>query len=634
MALPGDLDVSPGSTSLPLVLLIHGNSGTKDDMVNPGSMGFNYDWSAPMQPDRDLGWSWYPHVGPYSFQLDSLKGVTSWRDALKSRGFRTAAYSQVDPSGPVAGPAHQLAEVVRHLRVTQSNPAIVLLAHSRGGLVSRKFLKDYAWDTDLMSSVAGLITLHSPHNGSTLANVASSINDAINGILSVQPAMAPVLDWLRAMTSSPSYREMSVGGAFLSGLQAGERPRPGVAYATFGGTSVRFSRVLSWWYNWEGAIAQWHWPPYHLVIYQSEVGGVSPVANGPVTALAFGGVPELAHGVGDLLTTEAGSRLPFATHRGNHLNHAEALWDPNLQNQVAAVLAVIRPDGTLLREASGAPVYVIHGGAKFWIPSPAVLDQYGGWNAVQIVADGTLAAIPAIPRDRTVLRERSSAPVYVMRRGRRCWIPNPTILERFGGWAAVRLVPDGTLSSIPEGAAIAITATYGATVKLSHLLTTATLHSHLLNYSHPGTSGQQQVTAYAGYDDNDLWRVKGPDGQPSTYKAGQPVQHGDTIRLEHVLTARNLHSHAGIPSPITRQQEVTGYGQSGVGDGNDNWRIEIDGGGSWDDGKRVRLIHVLTNAALHSHSGFSHPSWTAGQQEVTGFAGRDDNDWWSLFEIR
>jgi hypothetical protein len=634
MALPVDLEVTPGNANLPFVLLLHGNNGTKNDMVNPGTMGFNYNWFAPMQPNRDLGWSWYPHVGPYSFELDPFKPVTSWRDALKARGFRTAAYSQVDPFGPVAGAANQLADVVRHLKVTQGNPSIVLLAHSRGGLVSRKFLKDYAFDTGLMASIAGLITLHSPHNGSTLANVASSLNDAVNSVLSVAPVMGPALNWLRDMTSAQSYREMSIGGTFLTDLQTGERARPGVAYATFGGTSVRFTRVLSWWYNWEGAIAQWNWPPYHLVIYQSEFREVSPVANGPTCALAFGGIPELAHGTGDLLTTDAGARLPFSAHRTNPLNHAEALWDPNLQNQVAGVLGVIRPDGAILREASNAPVYVIYGGAKFWIPTPAVLDQYGGWGAVQIVPDGTLAAVPAIPRDGTVLRERSSAPVYVMRRGRRCWIPTPTVLEKFGGWGAVRLVPDGSLASIPEGAAIALTATYGATVKLGHYLTTYALHSHLINYSHPNTSGQQQVTAFAGYDDNDLWRVKGPHGQPTSYRAGQSVQHGEVIRLEHVLTGRNLHSHAGIPSPVTRQQEVTGFGSGGTGDGNDDWRIEVEGGGTWDDGKRVRLVHVLSNAALHSHSGFSHPTWTAGQQEVTGFAGRDDNDWWSLFEIR
>lgn len=100
------------------------------------------------------------------------------------------------------------------------------------------------------------------------------------------------------------------------------------------------------------------------------------------------------------------------------------------------------------------------------------------------------------------------------------------------------------------------------------------------------------------------------------------------------MTRRNLHSHGGIPSPCTRQQEVTCFGSWGNGDSNDNWRVEIGGGGAVGVGRRMRLIHANTNHALHSHAGWSHPQWTANQQEVTGFGGRDGNDWWEAFETR
>jgi hypothetical protein len=160
---------------------------------------------------------------------------------------------------------------------------------------------------------------------------------------------------------------------------------------------------------------------------------------------------------------------------------------------------------------------------------------------------------------------------------------------------------------------------YGSTIKVSHLWTGRTLQSHALNYGHSGSSGQQQVTAFEGADDNDLWRPKGPHGQPENYKAGQPIRHGDVIRLQHVLTGRNLHSHSEHPSPVTKQQEVTCFGSNGIGDGNDNWRVEVEGGGEWVADRRVRLIHQATNHALHSHLGHSHLQWTAGQQEVTAF---------------
>ncbi|MEV6415081.1 C1 family peptidase [Kribbella sp. NPDC051718] len=174
---------------------------------------------------------------------------------------------------------------------------------------------------------------------------------------------------------------------------------------------------------------------------------------------------------------------------------------------------------------------------------------------------------------------------------------------------------------------------FGSVIKLRHLLSGRALHSHLFDYGHPGSSGQQQVTCYEKSDANDLWRLRGPDGSADADYAGRPIQHGDVLRFTHVQTRRNLHSHAGFPSPVTGQQEVTCFGADGAGDGNDDWRVEVAGGGAWTTDKQLRLIHVLTDHALHSHLGYSDPQWTMGQQEVTGFAERDDNDYWFATDL-
>jgi hypothetical protein len=173
--------------------------------------------------------------------------------------------------------------------------------------------------------------------------------------------------------------------------------------------------------------------------------------------------------------------------------------------------------------------------------------------------------------------------------------------------------------------------TVGATLTLSHVWTGRTLHSHPAVYTHPGTSGQQQVTAFGGSDHNDLWRIAGPHG--TVAEDGRGLTDGDVVRLRHVATGRHLHSHAGIPSPLTGQQEVTAFGMDGAGDGNDDWRVRVDGGGPWLAGSRVRLEHVATGAALHSHRR-SDARLTSGQDEVTGFDGRDQNDWWTVLEVR
>jgi dolichyl-phosphate-mannose--protein O-mannosyl transferase len=51
---------------------------------------------------------------------------------------------------------------------------------------------------------------------------------------------------------------------------------------------------------------------------------------------------------------------------------------------------------------------------------------------------------------------------------------------------------------------------------------------------------------------------------------------GDFIRLEHMNSGRNLHSHAAFDSPVSGRQEVSGFGTSGDGDGGDNWIVECE----------------------------------------------------------
>lgn len=45
----------------------------------------------------------------------------------------------------------------------------------------------------------------------------------------------------------------------------------------------------------------------------------------------------------------------------------------------------------------------------------------------------------------------------------------------------------------------------------------------------------------------------------------EPVKCGDVIRLQHLATKRNLHSHL-FQSPISRNQEVSAFGENGNGD--------------------------------------------------------------------
>lgn len=329
------VEVWEGDPDRPLVLLLHGTAGTKLDMVDPHNGPDNdYDHLSPLKPEVVIGERAYPGIGVYSCCTldDKLPSVRSWRDVLVSAKFPTAAYSQVENTGFLDRPVRELVEVVRALDA-KYHKRLVLLSHSRGGLLTRSFLKRFPREA---KSVRTVITLHSPHTGSSLATLATTVRDTIENLRDVfGDLVTQALGWLLDMADSDAYREMAIGGVFLTDLADGEGPLPEVEYFTFGGVSVRLTRIREWVYTLDSALPKWRWPPYDHARIETEVPVASPLANSLPNV-----IEELTEGRGDLLTADSRARLPFAAHQTNPINHAEALWDPILQSQVLRILGV------------------------------------------------------------------------------------------------------------------------------------------------------------------------------------------------------------------------------------------------------------------------------------------------------
>lgn len=82
-----------------------------------------------------------------------------------------------------------------------------------------------------------------------------------------------------------------------------------------------------------------------------------------------------------------------------------------------------------------------------------------------------------------------------------------------------------------------------------------------------------------------------------------------------MATKRNLHSHH-FQSPLSGNQEISCYGEDGVGDSGDNWEVVCSGDG-WLRDYPVKIRHVDTNAFL-SVSGRTFGRPINGQMEVIG----------------
>uniref|UniRef100_A0A8C0GLR0 Stromal cell derived factor 2 n=1 Tax=Chelonoidis abingdonii TaxID=106734 RepID=A0A8C0GLR0_CHEAB len=115
--------------------------------------------------------------------------------------------------------------------------------------------------------------------------------------------------------------------------------------------------------------------------------------------------------------------------------------------------------------------------------------------------------------------------------------------------------------------------TCGSVVKLLNVRHNVRLHSHDVRYG--SGSGQQSVTGVSAVDDsNSYWRVRGKTSM--VCERGTPVQCGQSIRLTHINTGRNLHSHH-FTSPLSGNQEVSAFGEDGEGDYLDDWTVLCSG---------------------------------------------------------
>nr|XP_049704697.1 protein O-mannosyl-transferase 2 [Helicoverpa armigera] len=177
------------------------------------------------------------------------------------------------------------------------------------------------------------------------------------------------------------------------------------------------------------------------------------------------------------------------------------------------------------------------------------------------------------------------------------------------------------------------TVAYGALISLkNHRTGGGYLHSHHHLYPSGVGAKQQQVTTYTHKDDNNRWIIKPYDKEQ--VEGTVMVRSGDLVRLTHAPTGRNLHSHRERAPLTTKYMQVTGYGEDGIGDANDVWKIVISGGKDGEEVQTVRsklmFVHYL-QACVLTTTGKQLPKWGYEQQEVACNPNlRDKNALWNV----
>ena len=178
---------------------------------------------------------------------------------------------------------------------------------------------------------------------------------------------------------------------------------------------------------------------------------------------------------------------------------------------------------------------------------------------------------------------------------------------------------------------------YFSIIRLRHL-SGLYLGSLPHQYQHASTSGQQIVGCLEMPYDSTLWVVRPPHRLDYSKTGKDEVQNGESIRLQHLRTGRNLHAH-DRKAAVSDQQEITAFGEEGLGNHDDDWVISTRDQGQLNSLKVVTLKNIQQNTALHSHSNnvtLENSDSLQNQitfQEVTGFTGDDENNDWTVTEV-
>ncbi len=356
-----DLAAVPGHAGAPIVVLVHGIGGNARHWSDPTALNPSETWLFDLNTEPPPSTTGILTSPPYA-----ASSVRTWCQFLSANHISYINWSQAQSHGLLQFAVQELSAILSMLEKTvfepyaqdvQSGgqvPPLIILGHSRGGLVTRAALKQLG--AGGVPHLRKVITLATPHHGSYMPRLANDYNQRLQTALDFSPVAQRLPVFMRGffeqaidryvdtlangvrlallhsfgtLAQGPGFDELVPSGNTLTALAQGEQPLPGVQYFSFGGSHPVFVNFYL------SGLGQ----AFYLM---AAVGNflVERLAMIPGVATNYGGLAEMIKG--DSAVGLASSRWPEAfraPHQEFKVNHMQPLVDSTLQE---AVLQVVR----------------------------------------------------------------------------------------------------------------------------------------------------------------------------------------------------------------------------------------------------------------------------------------------------
>jgi pimeloyl-ACP methyl ester carboxylesterase len=317
--------VFKGNENKPAVIFIHGLGMDEHIWINPfesrilaGEFPITTLLSKKPQP-RDFGQKGRrPRVNLPRFSIgEHPHNLRTLFHDLRQKDYTVVTWSQRRPAAPLEHVVSELKEIVEETRA-YTRAGIILVGHSRGGLVGRKYLMGG------VRSIRGLVTISTPHKGSSLAKISTYLSPLAK-ILSPffsdkeKGTLSFTIKKMSEFFRSKALKELLPESAYIRSLKDG--PCSGVSYVSIGGTKPTLFSLYRW--KWdpvrEGGYRRWFLRPEELFSVPDIFEKVVPLKLYP---------EEMREGKGDGLVSAESSQIPWGSeHHVVHLNHAQILFD-------------------------------------------------------------------------------------------------------------------------------------------------------------------------------------------------------------------------------------------------------------------------------------------------------------------